>query len=246
MNAEAYAEMALAQGKHWWYSGRREILRSQLQALGLPEGADILEVGSGTGANLDLLAEFGKVLALEMRADAIALARMRLGATAGDITMLRARCPEDLQSLTQKFDLICLFDVLEHIEQDELALAQLALLLKPGGRVMLTVPAYQWMWGPHDIHVHHKRRYTRKTLSLGCRRAGLPVARISYFNAFLFPLAVMGRMWEKWTGRKTRATQTPQAPVNALLNRIFASERHLLRHVQLPFGLSLMLLTEPY
>lgn len=245
MSPDAYMEMARTQATHWWFVARREILRSQINHLNLPPDADILEIGSGTGANLGLLADFGKVVALEMRAEAIALAERRCCGGMRRISMLQGTCPQDLPTLSQRFDLICLFDVLEHIEQDSESLAGLALLLKPNGTLILTVPAYQWMWGPHDAYLHHKRRYSKRTLSSRCADAGLSVSRISHFNTLLFPLAVIGRMVEKITGKQTSATQTPPAPVNALFTRLFAFERHILERMQMPFGLSLLLLARP-
>jgi len=245
MSPDAYIEMARVQETHWWFAARRDILRAQIRALDLPPDADILEVGSGTGANLDLLAAFGKVVALEMTAEAILLAQQRCHDIAGRVRMQQGRCPQDLAALDRRFDLICLFDVLEHIDEDEQSLAALAGLLKPGGKLLVTVPAYSWMWGPHDVHLHHKRRYSRKSLTASCVRSGLAVSRVSHFNALLFPLAVMGRMWEKWMNRTTAATQTPPAPLNTMLRKVFASERHLLRRMRLPFGLSLLLLAEP-
>jgi SAM-dependent methyltransferase len=239
---DAYREMAQVQATHWWYVARREILRTRLRDLRLPEGADILEVGSGTGANLDLLSEFGKVVGLEMAADAITLARKRTGGTAAQVTMHHGRCPEDLPTLSQRFDLICLFDVLEHIEEDELALARLGAMLKPGGCLMLTVPAYPWMWGPHDVHFHHKRRYTQRSLRERCSHAGLSVSRMSHFNTLLFPIAVLGRMYERITGKKSAATLMPPLVVNSLLTRVFQTERYMLDRLPLPFGLSLFLL----
>jgi 2-polyprenyl-3-methyl-5-hydroxy-6-metoxy-1,4-benzoquinol methylase len=245
MSPDAYVEMAETQETHWWFVARREILRSQISRLNLPASADILEVGSGTGANLDLLAEFGKVMTLEMTAEAIALAQKRCAA-AERVTMRQGRCPEDLSGIGRQFDLICLFDVLEHIEEDTVSLSTLASMLKPGGMLLVTVPAYQWMWGPHDVHLHHKRRYTKESLTAGCATAGLSVARMSHFNTLLFPLAVLGRMVEKFTGKKTSAdARTPPAPINALLTFIFAVERHLLARARLPFGLSLLLLARP-
>jgi len=237
--------MARTQATHWWFVARRQILRSQIRALELPPNAQILEVGSGTGANLELLAEFGSVVAFEMAAEAIAMAQARCTGPGRRITMRQGQCPEDLSTFSQRFDLICLFDVLEHIEQDSVALARLALLLKPNGRLMLTVPAYQWMWGPHDVQAHHKRRYTMRSLSAECVEAGLSVSRITHFNTLLFPLAVLGRTLERLTGKTSAADQTPRAPINTLLARIFAFERHMLPHMSLPFGLSLLLLAQP-
>lgn len=244
MNPAAYADMARTQGSHWWFTARREILRQQIRQLGLPADARILEVGSGTGANLELLAEFGTVVGLEMEPEAIALAQRAL-ADSSRIAMLQGRCPRDLQAIQDRFDLVCMFDVLEHIDEDALSLAGLVRLLRSGGRILVTVPAYPWMWGPHDEHLHHRRRYTRASLRAVCERAGLGVTRISHFNMLLFPLAVAGRMAEKATGRVSGATQTPAAPLNALLRRIFSLERHLLARSGLPFGLSLLLVARP-
>lgn len=246
MSPDAYTEMAQMQTTHWWFVARQKILRNEISRLNLPSGSSILEIGSGTGANLDLLVDFGHVLALEVSAEAITLAKGRRGATQGVVTMQQGSCPEDLNGLSQRFDLICLFDVLEHIEQDIVSLSKLAALLKPDGRLMLTVPAYQWMWGPHDVHLHHKRRYSKQRLSDDCMNAGLSIARISYFNTLLFPLALVGRIFDKLAGKKSpSATQTPPALINALFTFIFAFERHFLARMRLPFGLSLLLVAKP-
>jgi len=245
MSPSAYSEMAQVQDRHWWFVARRKILHSELVRLNLPADASILEVGSGTGANLGLLSEFGHVTALEMSANAIALSRVRSDFDASRIVTQQKRCPDDLDSLTQQFDLICLFDVLEHIEDDELSLSRLKTLLKPGGTLMLTVPAYSWMWGPHDIHLHHKRRYSKTRLLADCARAGLSVQRASYFNTLLFPLAVVARLLERMTGKQSNAaSRVPQRLVNAFLTSVFSFEGILLSRMTLPFGLSLLATTQ--
>ncbi len=245
MSPNAYSEMAKIQDQHWWFVARRKILHHELTRLNLPTDASILEVGSGTGANLGLLSEFGQVTALEMSAKAIALARERADFDASRITTQQGCCPEDLDNLSAQFDLICLFDVLEHIEDDALSLSRLKTLLKPGGTLMLTVPAYAWMWGPHDVHLHHKRRYSKARLAAGCALAGLSVKRASYFNTLLFPLAVVARLVERLTGHKSSAaSQIPQHTLNAFLTSIFSFERILLSRMTLPFGLSLLAMAQ--
>lgn len=244
MNPSAYTEMAGVQDRHWWYVARRRILHEQLCRLALPPDAEILEVGSGTGANLALLASFGRVTGLEMEQVAIDLALQSLGPREG-IRLLQGRCPEDLDCLGRQFDLVCLFDVLEHIPQDGEALAKLKSLLKPRGRLLLTVPAYPWMWGPHDEHFHHRRRYTRSTLVNTCEAAGLAVSRACHFNTLLFPLAVVARAAERLSGRMGSGTRMPPAPANAILSRVFSLERHLVGRTRLPFGLSLMAVAAP-
>jgi SAM-dependent methyltransferase len=245
MSPNAYTEMAQIQDQHWWFVARRKILRREIVHLNLPNDAAILEVGSGTGANLSLLSEFGRVMALEMSAKAIALARDRADFDASRIATRQGRCPEDLNSLSEQFDLICLFDVLEHIEDDDLSLSRLKTLLKPGGTLMLTVPAYSWMWGPHDVHLHHKRRYSKARLLADCARAGLSIQRASYFNTLLFPLAVVARLFERIMGKQSSsASRIPQRVVNTFLTSVFSFERLLLHRMTLPFGLSLLAMAQ--
>jgi SAM-dependent methyltransferase len=233
--------MARVQDRHWWFAARRQILGEQLHALRLPADAEILEVGSGTGANLALLAEFGRVTGLEMSAEAIASARGRGLEQPGRVTLHQGRCPEDLASLQQRFDLVCLFDVLEHIENDQGALSALRACLKPGGRILISVPAYQWLWSAHDESLHHRRRYRLGELARLCADCGLVVTTSSYFNTMLFPLAVIGRVMDRLLGRRqSSGSAVPAAAVNAGLRRVFAFERHLLGRVPLPFGLSIL------
>ena len=245
MSPDAYLEMARTQECHWWFAARRQILRSQLRRLQLPADADILEVGSGTGANVAMLAEFGRVVGLEMNEGAISLAAVASAGTQGRVRFLHGRCPDDLPAKAGSFDLICLFDVLEHIQDDRETLAALLPLLRPGGRILLTVPAYQWMWSPHDEHLHHHRRYGQGAFQKTCEQAGLRVERISHFNTILFPLACLARAWEIARGRMSGATRTPHPLLNGLLRRVFAFERYLLRAVSLPFGLSLLAVAMP-
>jgi SAM-dependent methyltransferase len=241
MSPHAYDDMARLQDRHWWFLARRRIVRQVLRDLQLPPRANILEVGSGTGANLSLLSEFGRVAGLEMSQEAIAYARAQGLEVPGKVELRRGRCPEDLAALGRCFDLVCLFDVLEHIEEDLAALTALAGVLEPGGRLVISVPAYQWLWGPHDESLHHKRRYRRGDLVRLCGAAGLQVDRSTYFNSLLLPLAVAGRVWDKSRGGKqVSGTALPPPMVNKGLQHVFELERHLLPHVTFPFGLSIL------
>lgn len=241
MSPQAYEDMARVQDRHWWFAARRQILRAQLEALRLPADAQILEVGSGTGANLALLADFGQVNGLEMSAEAIASARARGLELPGRVSLRHGRCPEDLAGWERKFDLVCLFDVLEHIEDDRAALQALRACLKPGGRVLISVPAYRWLWSAHDESLHHQRRYRLAEVARLCAECGLAVTRSSYFNTLLFPLAAAGRLLDRLLGRtQSSGSDIPPAPVNTGLRAAFAFERHLLGRVPLPFGLSIL------
>lgn len=238
MDREAYRSMSKIEAHHWWFVGRRANLSAILKTLALPEGARILEIGSGTGGNLDMLARFGYVSALEMDAEARAQAVEK---TQGRYPVLAGSCPDDLPFSGEKFDLICFLDSLEHIAADEAALVAARNLLAPGGRILITVPAHPWLWSAHDIFLHHQRRYRRQGLHVLCERAGFAITRISYFNFFLFPLAVIARWKDKILKSKVATgADIPIAPVNTLFKTIFAAERFCLTRFSLPAGVSLL------
>ena len=136
-------------------------------------------------------------------------------------------------------DLIGAFDVIEHIDDDQAALASVASRLKPGGRLVMTVPAHQWMWSAHDVVNHHKRRYSKRALKRLIEGSPLRLEAMGYFNSFLFPLAVAERLSSKVRGKDEADLTVPAAPLNAALERVFAAERHLVGRLPLPPGLSL-------
>jgi len=243
MTPAAYLEMAETEDRHWWFVARRAILADIIAGLGLPADAAILEVGSGTSGNLDMLARFGRVSAMEMDD---AARRISAEKTGGRYDIRAGACPADIPFEGPGFDLICLFDVIEHIDDAEGTLAALRTRLAPGGRMLVTAPAYQWMWSGHDEFLHHKRRYSARLLRAQAGTAGLAVARMTYFNTLLFPLALTARLLEKCRrgadagGGASVGSRLPAAPVNRVFMRIFAAERRLLKAVNLPFGLSLL------
>lgn len=243
MNPQAYTEMAAIQDHHWWFDARRQILHSQLANLDLPADACILEVGSGTGANLAMLARFGRVTGLEMNAQAIALASARGLEQPGRIELIQGCCPDDLPALGRRFNLVCMFDVLEHIPDDRAALNGLRDSLKPGGCLLLTIPAYRWLWSAHDEFLHHQRRYCSRELERLLVECGFVVRRTSYFNTLLFPLAAAGRIADRLLRRRIASgSGAPPPLLNSALRAVFASEQYLLARRKLPFGLSLLAL----
>ena len=148
--------MAAHDSTHWWYRARRDILADYLTREGrLPEQARILEIGCGTGHNLPMLASFGSVEAIEIDPAARDIASLRLGRPVG-----AAPLPILPGVERNAYDLIAVLDVVEHIEDDVAALKAMAACLKPGGKILITVPAHQWLWSAHDVVNHHHRRYS--------------------------------------------------------------------------------------
>ncbi len=237
MQPEAYLDMAAVEARHWWFAGRRRILSAVIRGLKLPANAQILELGSGTGGNFPLLESFGRVTAVEMNVTAREISEARGGATQVHPGML----PHDLPFDQHRFDLICLFDVLEHVQEDAAALRVLCGLLAPGGRALITVPAHPSLFGPHDIALHHHRRYARAELAAKLRHAGLTIQKLSYMNMALAPLAFALRWLDRFRGvSQASGTSIPPGPLNAIFTQLFGAEAWLLPRADLPFGLSLL------
>ena len=235
MERVVYRQMAELDQRHWWYRARREILAALIRrTIRLPAGAQLLEIGCGTGHNLAMLGEFGHVDALELDDEARAFAEQRLGRA-----VMSAPLPELAGVPDRHYDLVGAFDVIEHIDDDRGAIASIATKLKPGGKFFMTVPAHQWMWSAHDEVNHHKRRYSKRSLRSLIEGSPLQLERISYFNSLLFPVAVAERISSKLRGKDSADLMLPPAALNAALERTFAAERHLVGRLPLPPGLSL-------
>jgi len=236
VDAEAYRALRDLQERHWWFRGRRKVI-SALIADTLPAAPDrridILEAGCGYGGNLSMLGEFGTVSAFELDAEARSHVAARFGTR-----VQFGRLPEEPGFAGERFDLIVMLDVLEHIEEDEAALERLRAMLKPGGTVLLTVPALPWLWSHHDEIHHHKRRYSRRRLEAALRAAGLEPVRIGFFNALLLPLAIIQRLAARALGRTAPVDAIPAAGLNDLLARIFGFEGPLVGRVPMPLSLS--------
>jgi SAM-dependent methyltransferase len=237
MSPDAYLEMAETEAGHWWFRARRDVLHTLLERLALPRRARVLEVGSGTGGNLDMLADFGTVSGLEMDPTARALSARKTGER---FDVRAGHCPDDVPFNGEHFDLICFFDCLEHIADDTGSLARMHDLLTPGGRIVVTVPAGPKLWSAHDVFLHHHRRYSRGSLTRCAEAAGYEVERITYFNTLLYPLAVLARWTDRLLDRRRSSGDAiPPGPLNAALYRVFSAERHWLAHAPLPYGVSL-------
>ena len=234
MERVVYQQMAELDDRHWWYRARRKILAELIRReVRLPADARILEIGCGTGHNLQMLAGFGHVDGLELDEEAAALSEKRLGRK-----IMRSPLPE-LDQVPDNYDLIGAFDVIEHIDDDRAALAAIATKLKPAGKFMMTVPAHPWMWTAHDVANHHKRRYSKRALRSLIENSPMKLERLGYFNSLLFPVAIAERAASKLRGKDDGDVSLPPAPLNRALEAVFASERYLVGRLPLPPGLSL-------
>jgi SAM-dependent methyltransferase len=228
-----------AEERHWWYRGRRTVLDGVIAGLGLPPRARVLDAGCGSGRNMIEFADLGTVTGIELSETSVALARQR---DAGEIV---SGSVLEMPFADDSFDLAVSLDVIEHLDDDLTALRELRRTVAPGGALLVTVPAYQWLWSGHDEINHHHRRYTRRSLQRVASQAGWTQVRTTYFNSLLLPVAIVLRVLDRFNRAKTTESSLdlwiPPAPVNWLLERPLALEAALIaRGGRIPVGLSLL------
>jgi SAM-dependent methyltransferase len=176
---------------HWWYRGRRRVIRAELDRLPLAPGAVVLDAGCGSGRTLLELVRYGEVHGIELNPAAAEAARSR---GCGEVRIGRL---EELPWDSSTFDLITCLDVIEHTADDRIALSELRRVTKPGGWLLVTVPAYQALWSLHDEANHHYRRYGRRSLRSAAVAAGWTIVRMSSFNSVLLAPAAVVRLAQR-------------------------------------------------
>jgi SAM-dependent methyltransferase len=239
MERSVYDNMRAIEGQHWWFQARREILSDQLAQLRLPPHARLLEVGCGTGGNLAMLKRFGEVTAIEPDEPSREYAEQASG-----VRVLGGGLPDGLPRFDAPFDLVAALDVIEHLDEDAASVASLRGLLRDDGILFTTVPAHPWMWSRHDELHHHKRRYEKDQYVRMIEAAGFRILKASYFNTVLYPVIAAMRL-AKAGERSGRADDALPSPlVNSLLKSAFKAEKLPLRHMDLPVGVSLLVIAQ--
>ena len=229
-----YQEM---EESHWWFLARHSIFIDILdKTMNSFQNLAVLDIGCATGAMLDNLDKYGKVTGIDASKSMVDYVNNK-----GRRKIYLGKLPENIPFEENRFDLITLLDVLEHINDDITALEVVFNLLKNDGILLCSVPAFRFLWTNHDEVNHHKRRYTLKELESKLIKVGFHIKKISYFNAFLFlPIFIVRQFNKINAGAKNSDFSLPNPVVNKLLTEIFAFEKHLLRFLSLPFGVSLL------
>ncbi len=236
MDRAVFDRMAELDQNHWWFTARRRILDQVIRrVIRPPANARILELGCGTGHNLDMLGSFGTVEASELDDHARELAAKRLGRA-----IEQAALPDLSRFPANSYDVVALLDVLEHVVDDKGSLNAIFTRLKPGGALILTVPANPWMWSAHDVAHHHHRRYRKADLARLAREAGYEIDLLSPFNTMLFPLIAGVRVLNKLRGHDSADDTLPSPVVNRTLDRLFGIEAGFIGRLPFPFGVSLV------
>jgi SAM-dependent methyltransferase len=243
LDPNEYQTMFDLENNYWWFVGRRAIVQSMLSQLtsGLYTSPHILDVGCGTGGNLTLLRRFGRAFGLDPEPRALSLCQQR------ESGLLVQGSATDLPFANDSMDIITALDVLEHLDDDVGALAEMRRVLRPGGSLLVTVPAYPWLWSEHDEALHHKRRYVARELRNKIEGAGLYVIELSHAISAVLPAVAAFRFVQRLRRRKNKNESQPQTAhvqlpflLNELLIAYLYFEAWWLSFAGFPFGVSIV------
>jgi SAM-dependent methyltransferase len=236
MMQHTYAILFQVEQSHWWHVGRRRILAGFVEEICrsvTDRRPRILDVGCGTGANLLMLSNYGDAEGVDISKDALAFCRER------GLDKVKLGAAEELPYEDGTFDLVTAFDVVEHMDQDLAGLKEMRRVLRPGGRVLLFVPAFMFLWGLQDEVSHHRRRYRAPQLRRVLEEAGFEIERTTYANiTFFLPILLM-RKFMRFTGIEAESENNINvSALNGILGQMLGAESLILKFTNLPFGVS--------
>src|SRR3954447_25681829 len=236
MKEHTYPIMFRVEQSHWWYTGRRRILASFLEEICRPvtgRRPRILDVGCGTGANLLMLSKYGDAEGVDVSEDALAFCRER------GLENVKLGAAEELPYDDGTFDLVTALDVVEHLDDDLAGLREMRRVLRPGGRVLLFVPTFMFLWGLQDDVSNHRRRYRLPELQRVLEQAGFEIERTTYANITFFLPILLARKVMRVTGIKAESENNINvSALNGVLGRLLGAESVVLRFINIPFGVS--------
>lgn len=243
MEQHTYGIMNDVEDKHWWFVGRRAILESFLQGIIEKskiknQESKILDVGCGTGANLEMLKQFGESEGVDVSDDALEFCKKKG-------LKVHKGLAEELPFEDESFDVVTALDVVEHLDDDVAGLKEMNRVLKKGGKTLIFVPAFMWLWGVQDDISNHRIRYTRQQIVERLEKAGFEIERATYANITFFAPILLGRVLMKITGIKPESENNVNvSALNGFFGKIFSAERFWLKRANFPFGVSIVIVAK--
>lgn len=243
MEQHTYGIMNNVEDSHWWFVGRRAILESFLSQIrsaisNRQSAIGILDVGCGTGANLEMLKQFGEAEGVDVSDDALEFCKAKG-------LKVHKGLAENLPFADESFDLVTALDVVEHLDDDIAGLKEMNRVLKPDGKTLIFVPAFMWLWGVQDDISNHRIRYTREQIIERLNTAGFVIERATYANITFFLPILFGRFLMKITGIKPESENNVNiSALNGIFGKIFSAEKYWLKKSNFPFGVSIVIVAK--
>lgn len=232
MQESAYREHFEVEDRHWWYRGRWAVVEALLSRVELPQRPRILDAGCGTGGNLRKFDRLGIATGVEPSPEAVGFCRER------GLERVHQAGLESLPLEDGSFDLVAATDVIEHVDAEQQALRELRRVAAPGGVLLVTVPAYMWLWSEEDVNLHHHRRYTRRRLREAVSEAGWEPLFATYFNSLLLPPIALAKKLRPSGNEDGDLERTPAALDGPLSMPMRLEARLIGRGIALPAGVS--------
>ncbi len=243
MQQHTYEIMNRVEDSHWWFVGRRAILESFLEQIiqnpkSKIQNPKILDVGCGTGANLEMLANFGEAEGVDVSDAALEFCKQKgLKAHKG--------LAESLPFADESFDVVTALDVVEHLDDDIAGLKEMNRVLRTSGKTLIFVPAFMWLWGVQDDVSNHRIRYTKKQIVERLEKAGFTIERATYANITFFAPILSGRTLMKLTGIKPESENNVNvSALNGVFGKLYGAEKFWLKKFNFPFGVSIVIVAE--
>ena len=241
MDAANFAVEAQVEENHWWFAGRRKLFARELTRIGLNESSAILDVGTGTGANLRMLRSLDAKNVTGLDSDELAIRYCQ----SKDLGQVRRGDICAIPFADESFDFVIATDVIEHVDDDSVALHEVRRVLKHGGKALIAVPAFKSLWGLQDIVAHHKRRYRLRPLLKKMRAAGLEPRRYYYFNYLLFlPIWMARRLIDLFGIKRNSEAEFNSPLINRCLSAVFSADTSTAPLLRPPFGVSILVVGE--
>ncbi len=243
MQQHTYEIMNRVEDSHWWFVGRRAILESFLKTIvqspkSKVQSPKILDVGCGTGGNLEMLAKFGAAEGVDVSDEALEFCKSKG-------LRVHKGLAERLPFADESFDVVTALDVVEHLDDDIAGLKEMNRVLRTGGKTLIFVPAFMWLWGVQDDVSNHRIRYTKKQIVERLQKADFEIERATYANWTFFAPILAGRTLMKVTGIKPESENNVNvSALNGVFGKLFSSERFWLKNFDFPFGVSIVIVAK--
>lgn len=228
MGPKEFEDMYLLEDRQWWFKAKRELVLKMFDRYGRKEGV-LLDVGCGTGINLNAFGQMTRVIGCDYSKEALKFTRKR-----GNYHLVRADA-RNLPFKNNSFDSVTALDLLEHVDDDEKAIKNIYRVLNRHGILIITVPANKFMWTNHDVISDHKRRYSQNEIKSKLQKCGFKIEKISYWNSILFLFTLL----YKFLNKKSHVQPAPK-PINFVLFKLMQLDNFLVEKTKLPFGVSIL------